>query len=129
MGWLKKAGLIIGQVTAAVVGLGPLITAFTPTTKDDAALPVIADTLNQLAGIVTTVEAMAGALTVPLPGAEKLKMATPLVAQIILSSSLMARHKIANPIIFQQGCASIASGIADVMNSLKDDVDVIDKKD
>lgn len=129
MGWLKKAGLIIGQVTAAVVGLGPLITAFTPTKKDDDAMPIIADTLNQLAGIVTTVEAMAGALTMPLPGDQKLLMATPLVAQVILQSSLMARHKIDDPIKFKAGCAAIASGIADVMSSLKDDVETVDKRD
>ena len=127
MGWLKKAGLIIGQVTAMVVGLGPIITAFTPTKKDDAALPIIADSLNQVAGIITTVEAMAGALATPLPGTEKLKMATPMVAQIILASSLMARHKIADPVKFQAGCASIASGMADVLSSLKDNVEVIDK--
>jgi hypothetical protein len=127
MGWLKKAGVIIGQVTAAVVGLGPVITTLTPTKKDDAALVVVQDTLNQLAGIVTQVEAMAAALSQPLPGSEKLKMATPMVAQVILASSLMARHKIANPALFQQGCASIGSGMADVLNSLKDDVDTIDK--
>lgn len=127
MGWLKKAGIIIGQVTAAVVGLGPLVAALTPSKKDDEYVAIAADTLAQIGGIVTQVEAMAGALSQPLPGDQKLLMATPMVAQVILSSALMAKHKIADPVKFKAGCASIASGMADVLNSFKDDVDKDDK--
>jgi hypothetical protein len=127
MTWLKKVGTILLKVTEIVVGFGPVITALTPTKKDDQVVAVVSDTLTQVAGIVTTVEAMAGALSQPLPGTEKLKMATPLVAQIVLQSSIMVKHEIANPALFQQGCASIASGMADVLNSLKDNVEVVNK--
>lgn len=127
MGWLKKAGIIIGQVTAAVVGLGPLVAALTPSKKDDQIVAIAADTLAQIGGIVTQVEAMAGALAQPLPGDQKLLMATPMVAQVILSSALMAKHKIEDPVTFKAGCASIASGMADVLNSFKDDVDTVYK--
>jgi hypothetical protein len=130
MGWLKKAGIIIGQVTASVVGLTPaiqMITSMTASKDDDKIVSALVDPLRQFASIVAQVEAMANALTVPLAGPEKLKMATPMIAQVILSSSLMVKHKIENPVLFRQGCASIASGMADVLNSLKGDVEAEDK--
>jgi len=127
MGWLKKAGIIIGQVTQIVLGIGPLVAALTPSDKDDKAIPLIADSLAQIAGIITQVEAMAGVFDTPLPGTEKLKMATPMVAQIILQSAIMARQEIADPAKFKAGCASIASGMADVLNSLKDNVSTVNK--
>jgi hypothetical protein len=129
MGWLKKAGIVLLKVTEILTGFGPVVSALIPGTTDDKIIQVTTHELSQVAAIVTQVEAMAAALTTPLPGPEKLKMATPAVAQIILQSSMMAHHKIANPDLFKQGCASVASGIADILNSLKDDVDVENKKD
>lgn len=123
MTFLSKLGQVMqiaGKVVAVVTGFGPVITALTPTKKDDEFLARIASPLQQIAGIVAQVEGMAQALDTPLPGAEKLKMATPIVAQIILSD-LIAGKKISNPVLFKQGCASITSGVADVLNSIKED--------
>jgi len=127
MGWLGKAGRIIGEVTKLVLGIGPLVTMLTPSKKDDLVMAQVADTLAQVAGIITQVEAMAGALATPLPGDQKLLMATPLIAQIVLSSSVMAHHEIGDPVKFRAGCASIASGMADVLTSLKDNVETVNK--
>lgn len=127
MAWLKKVGLILGKVTELVLGFGPIITALTPTKKDDELMAKLADPLSQVAGIVIQIEAMANVFETPLPGTDKLKMATPMVAQILLSSAIMADQEIANPTLFKQGCSSIASGVVDVLNSLKDNVKTINK--
>jgi hypothetical protein len=127
MGWLKKAASILLKVTEIVTGFGPIITTLIPGDKDDKVLQVVTHELSQVASIVTQVELMAAALTPPLPGDQKLIMATPAVAQIILSSSMMVHHEIADPVKFRAGCASIASGMADVLNSLKDNVESINK--
>lgn len=119
MSWLKKIGTALGIVTQVVIGFGPLVTKFTPSDKDDKALPTVVDTLQHIAGLVVTAEAMGQAIAVP--GADKLKMVTPLVAQAILQAEFMTGHKIQNQALFAQGCAAIGSGMADVLNSLKDD--------
>lgn len=122
MTFLSKLGQVMqiaGKVAAVVVGFGPVITALTPTKKDDEWVANNANTLAEIAGVIAQVEAMAAALSQPLPGTEKLKMATPIVAQIVLAR-IVAGKKIDNPELFQKGCASIASGVADVLNSIKE---------
>lgn len=120
---IGKAMQIVGKVVQVLLGFGPGITSLTPTDKDDKVWAQIVDPLTQVAHIVVQVEAMAQALDTPLMGPDKLKMATPMVAQIILSSAIVAKHEIANPELFKQGCASIASGMADVLNSFKDNIE------
>ena len=129
MGWLKKAGIVLLKVTEIVTGFGPIISTLIPGDKDDKVIQVVTHELSQVAAIVTQAELFAAALTPPLPGDQKLIMATPAVAQIILQSSMMVHHQIADPVKFKAGCASIASGMADVLNSLKDDVETVNKAD
>lgn len=119
MGWLKTIGIVIGEVTKIVLGLGPMITALTPSKKDDQIVAQVGDTLAQVGGIVVTVEAMVAALSQPLPGADKLKMATPMVVQIILRSALMIDKKIDDPALFADGAADITQGVCKVLNSAK----------
>lgn len=124
MTFLSKLGKVMqitGKVLAVVTGFGPALAALTPSKKDDEVLAKLVDPLTQIAGIVIQVEGMAQALDTPLPGTQKLQMATPIVAQIIVQSSILANHEIDNPVLFKQGCASIASGMADVLNSIKED--------
>lgn len=123
MTFLSKLGKVMqiaGKVVAVVTGFGPTIAALTPTKKDDELLAKIANPLVQIAGIVAQVEAMSQALDQPLPGTQKLQMATPVVAQILLND-LVAGKRIHDPALFKQGAASVASGIADVLNSIKED--------
>lgn len=58
-------------------------------------------------------------------GADKAAIAGPLIADIILQSSALAGHEVANPDLFNQGVAKITSGAADIVNSLK--IDKLDK--
>lgn len=118
MTFLKKAAEIILKAVGIASGFLPLLQGVIPERAADKVAEV-SDDLTKVAGIIVTVESAAQALSSPLPGAEKLKMATPLVAQVILQSDVLVGKKIDNPVLFQQGSASIASGMADVLNSLK----------
>lgn len=123
MGFLKKLGTILLKGTAVVAGVGPLISNQVP-----AAIPVLAqvtDTLARVAGVVTQMELVGQALG--LAGPDKLKGAAPAVAQVILESSLLVGRKIKDPELFKRGCTSIGSGMADVLNSLDDDIAVEEK--
>lgn len=124
MTFLKRFGEIALKCIAIAGGFAPLVQAAVP----DSAKPtvaLVASDLALVADIITKTEVMGQALGIA--GPDKLKAAAPLVAQIILSSSVLAQHEIANPALFQQGCASVASGMADVLNSLKDKVETVNK--
>jgi len=120
MNWLKKIAAVILKGVGIATGFLPLLQGVIPQRGADVVRDV-ADDLTKVAGIIVTVEAAAAALKSPLPGSEKLVMATPLVAQVILQSDLLVNNKIKDDALFQKGCASIASGMADVLNSLKGD--------
>lgn len=117
MNFLKKLGETIVKIAGIATGFVPLIQGIVPAKAPQ--IQEVSDDLTKVAGIVATVEAAAAAMSTPAPGAEKLKMATPLVAQIVLQSDMLVGHKIHDQAKFQQGCASIASGVADVLSSLE----------
>jgi hypothetical protein len=121
MSWLSKAAMIALKVTEIVTGIGPLAAAIIPGDKDDKVIQKVSVDLAQIAQIIAQVEIFGQALG--LPGAQKLTAAAPSVAQIILQSSVMAKHEIADPALFKVGCTKVADGMADVLNSLKDKVE------
>lgn len=125
MSWLKKVGSIVLKVSQIVVGFGPTAAALIPGDKDDKIIRVLSADLVQIAGIIQQVEVFGQALG--LPGADKLKAASPAVAQIILQSAILAKHEIADPALFSRGCTKVADGMADILNSLKDQVDTVNK--
>lgn len=112
MKFLTKLGTIITKVTAIAAGVTPLFPQYDKETGK------VMDTLNGIAAIVMNAEVFGQVLGTP--GADKLRAATPLVAQILLQSDMLAKKKINDPALFEQGAAKIASGIADVLNSVKD---------
>ena len=115
MSFLKKFGMLILKATSIVTGMGPLFAS----NPSQAALVATASTdLHVISGIILSVEAMGQALE--LKGADKLTAATPLVAQVILKSSILAGHKIKDDALFLAGSKKIADGMADVLNSLED---------
>lgn len=117
MTFLKKLGIILAKATEIITGVGPLIRTVAPqyATQEQ----FLESELVQIGQIIVTVEALGQALGTA--GPDKLKAAAPLVAQIILKSSIVGQHQIANPQLFQSGAQKIADGMADVLNSLKDD--------
>jgi hypothetical protein len=123
MKFLTKLGQILVKATQIVTGFGPLVQQFVPVAGN--AVAEVTSDLDLLAQIISNVEAV-GQVT-GLTGPDKLKAATPLVAQAILASSMLAKHKIADASLFNQGAQKIADGMADVLNSLKDDISTEDK--
>ena len=123
MKFLTKLGQVLLQVTQVITGFAPLAKVAFPGYADK--VDVVSQDLAEVAQVIVNVEAVGQ--TLGLPGAQKLQAAAPLVAQILIRSSLVANHKIANPTLFQQGAQKIADGMADVLNSLEDKVDTINK--
>lgn len=56
-----------------------------------------------------------------MSGADKAKYLAPLVAQIVLSGSIVSGKKIANQPLFLQGCGNLGGAMADILNSLHED--------
>lgn len=88
-------------------------------------ITVVSQDLSQIASIITQVEAMGQALGIA--GPDKLRAASPLVAQIILQSALLANHSISDGPLFTQGTTKVADGMADILNALKDNITVTNK--
>jgi hypothetical protein len=118
MTWLKKVGLGILKATALVAGIGPMVVS----EEHEGKLVAVLDKLTQIRQVVLHAEAMGTVLG--LTGEDKLRAAGPVVADIILSSALVGDRKIDDEALFKRGGTKIADGVADVLNSLKDDVDV-----
>jgi hypothetical protein len=123
MRFLTRIGQILAQATAIAAGFAPLIKQTAPGAS--AVIDTVSADLSQIANVIVTVEVMGQALQIK--GPEKLRAAAPLVAQVLLQSSVLANHKIDNPTLFQQGASKIADGMADVLNSLNDHVDTQSK--
>jgi hypothetical protein len=114
MKWLSIVGKALLLGTKILMGVGPMVPGLANKTEK------IVDTLENVAAIIINVEAFGQVLSTP--GADKLKAATPMVAQIILRSDMMAGQDINNEVLFMQGCTKVTDGMADVLNSLKDKI-------
>jgi len=114
---LKTIGSIIAKGLQIVLGFAPIAQATFP--AQAGTIQTVEDKLQQIAQIVVQTEAIGQALS--LTGAQKLTAAAPLVAQEILSSSLLVGHVIANPTLFQQSASDLASAVVGILNSLKAD--------
>jgi len=115
--FLAKAGAIAANIAGIAAGIGPIIQPFLGA-KGGAIEGKVVNDLTQIAGVVTTAEAI---LQQPGSGAAKLAAATPLVMSILQTSEAISGKKVANEALFQQGASKITSGMADVLNSLHPD--------
>jgi hypothetical protein len=120
MTFLKKLGEIIAQGSK----IAGMILPFIPNVRN---LPVerITDTLNAIINVIVQVEAIGAVFNKngsEMTGEDKLKAATPLVAQIILQSDVVSGKRIENQTLFMTGVKKITNGVVDVLNSLKDEV-------
>ena len=112
--FLKTFGLAVARIVGVVGGISPVIETAAPVTR-----PVL-DKLSQIGAMVMQVEAVFAAISDPAAktGSQKLKAATPLVAQVLQSSELVAGKKIKDEQTFIAAAGTISSGVAD--NSLGD---------
>lgn len=119
MKFLTKLGQIILKATEIVSGIAPYASAAFP--GHEGQIQTVSNDLAQVANVIVQIEAVGQTLSIP--GAQKLLAAAPGVAQVILKSSLLVGRKIADPALFKQGTTKVADGMADILNSLKDDVE------
>lgn len=123
MSWLKKVGTILLRGIEIVNGIAPVAEYARPNQTD--VIERVLGELAQLKQIIVATEAMGQALG--LPGADKLRAAAPMVAQIMLTSSAMVGHSVGDEPKFYGGCTKIADGMADCLNALKADVSSVSK--
>ena len=117
MNFLKKLGQIVAQGLALFTGFAPILTKVIPQTGQE--VQVISKDFSAVADVVANVEAI-GNLS-GLTGAQKAAAAGPLVAQIVLSSSVFTNLKIKDTAAFNKACVTIAGGVADLLNSVDGD--------
>lgn len=117
VGILKAIGIGLLKGSGVVAGFGPILKPVTPDAVDKV-IDTAAD-IKKIADTVAITQAMGGAINAD--GATKLKMATPVVTQILLQSALLRGRKIAEPEKFARGMASITSGFADVLDAVEDE--------
>lgn len=120
MTFLAKLGGFLAKGIAILAGLGPLVAPWLGSNAAKAANVenTVVNDLTSVGQVVVQVEAL---MQTPGSGTAKLANATPLVAQILKTSELVSGHQIADEVLFTQGSAKIASGVADLLNSLKAD--------
>lgn len=119
--WLKKIGKGAQIAAEFVPQLQPylaLIKRFTPDAVD-VRIDQASAKADEFAAVVIQGEVIGQALG--LAGPDKLKAITPLLAQLVLKSDVLAGKKIEDPVLFQRGVASLGSGWADILNSVKGD--------
>lgn len=116
MGFLKKIG--IGLLKGFELWTGFSVTARKVFPNAAGTFDIVDSDFAKIADVVVQAEAMGQVLG--LSGADKLRGVVPSVAQIILVSDLLAKHKIKDEALFTQGVTKVADGVADILNSLED---------
>lgn len=118
MTFLKTLGSLIVKGLQIISGFAlPIAQVAAPGTVP--IIQTVVNDLQQIGNIIVQVEAIGQALA--LTGAQKLTASAPLVAQVIMSSSLLVGHVIADQPKFTAAVNGIASNFADLLNSLQAD--------
>lgn len=115
MSFLSKLGNVLARIVGIVTGIGPLVEPFLGSGKAATVTGTVVNDLTSIGQVVVQAEALIQGTGT---GATKLAAATPLVAQIILTSEMVSGKKIANDALFIQGAGKVTSGIADVLNAI-----------
>lgn len=115
MKWLSKVGQILTQAVPALRIATPIIQQLFPKTTKP--LEVVNDGLQEAATVIVQVEAIGQIWG--KTGADKLTASVPAVSAILMSK-LVAGRKIHDKALFTAGATKIASGLADVLNSMED---------
>lgn len=117
MTFLKKLGSIIAAVAGVFTGFAPFFLKEVP--QAGGIVQTISKDLAAVADAVTNAEAL-GQMQ-GMSGPDRAKYLAPIVAQIILSGTIVAGKKIANQALFLQGCGNVGGAVADILNSLHED--------
>ena len=124
MTFLSKLGKVLAtivNIAGIAAGIGPILGSFLGSKVQAGVATVAGKIVNDLTAVGQTVLMAETMIQGTGTGAMKLAAATPLVAQIIQTSELVAGHKIANEALFIQGSQKVTSGVADILNALHPD--------
>lgn len=115
--FLKKLGTIL-KIVGEVAGVIPLIQPILPASAQTA-VAVGEDKLQKALSVVVTVEqAFTSAFGVDSKlGSDKLRAATPFVAQLIQQTELLSGKKPQDPAKFEDAATRLTAALADVLNS------------
>ncbi len=119
MSFLKSFGEAMLRGTSIVTGLAPMIApvANIIAPGSGAAITVVTDTFVAIIEKICLVETIGQQMGAP--GAKKLELATPLVAQVILASPLLRDKKVIDQAKFDGAVKGLSSNMADLLNSLE----------
>lgn len=110
---LSKVAAIVKQADGAADQAGPWLERFFP--KQAATIRQVDDGLEKAAEIVIKAEVVGAAIG--STGPDKADKAGAAVAELLLDR-LIAGKRIQDPALFRAGATKIASGLADVLNSV-----------
>ena len=116
MTFLKKLGTILLKIVGIASGFIPLVQQ---TVSGSPTGTKVVNEITQLFGIITTGEQMftnAFGKDAKL-GSDKLKAATPFVAQLVQQSDLLVGKKPQNEQLFEDACTRLTTALADILNS------------
>ena len=119
---LSKIASITVKALATWTGFEPLIRGFLPPNAQGKIEPIV-DTILEVRDVIITVEEIAALSSLDIKGTEKLRIAGPLVGKVVLRSALVANRKVKDEQLFIQGTTKVAGGMADILNSLDDNLD------
>lgn len=120
--YMKKFLSVLGTIVRVVgqaSGFIPMINPFVPA-KDQGVAQNVEDKLSQALSVVVTAEQMFTAAygAEGKKGSDKLKAATPFIAQLVQQSPLLLGKKIANETLFEDACSRLTAALADILNSV-----------
>lgn len=118
--FLKKIGQIL-VVVGRVSGFLPLIQTSLPT-GIQGVTATIEDKLQKAMGVIVSVEQIFTAAfgMGAQKGSDKLKAATPFIAQLIQNTDLLIGKKPKNEALFADASTRLTSALADILNSYGD---------
>jgi hypothetical protein len=105
-----------------------IVPAVTQVIESSAGQPIpVLDKLSQISALVKQIEVIGQNMKSPIPGPEKAQAIAPLVAQVILSSSLAAGKKMnpAKEAAFSAACTAMGGVVADIENCFEPDNTIV----
>lgn len=119
MSFLKKLGMVVAQVGALALGIGPLVSPMFGSKGDKvgADIATVANDFTLIAQVVVQIETALQGQT----GADKRKAAIALITPIIKTSQIVSGKRIADAALLEAGIGQITDGVVAVLNSIHEE--------
>jgi hypothetical protein len=114
MSFLKKLGMVLGNVAGIVAGVGPVASMLFPQQAGQIEQGI--GIFRQILAIVQQVEIIGNTIT--LSGPDKLKIAIAQIGALIRMTDMVKTNKIKDPVLFEKAIAGFAQASVDLQNSL-----------